>query len=59
MTRACMHMIHLDFSGAMEYNNMVFLVLPILCLLLLQDFIVTIKKIRNYGKEETEEVVKP
>ncbi len=63
MTRGCMHLIHLDFQTAWDYNARVYIVLPILCSLLLVDFIKTIKKIRNYGNEpvvaETAEVTEP
>ena len=32
MTRACMHLIHLDFEGAQSYNALSFVVLPLLIL---------------------------
>jgi len=49
MTRACMHLIHLDLAGALGYNKLAFIVLPILCGLLLKDFSDTIKKIRSFS----------
>lgn len=48
MTRACMHLIHLDTVPALEYNKVSFVVLPILCVLLVRDFVQTIRRIRNY-----------
>lgn len=36
MTRAMMHLIHFDFSGAAEYNKLVFVVAPVLGVLWLQ-----------------------
>ncbi len=50
ITRACMHMIHLDFKTAEQYNKLVFIVLPILCGLLLAEFLRTINIIRKYDK---------
>jgi hypothetical protein len=52
MTRACMHMIHFDFAGAWQYNKLSFVVLPILCGLLLDDFIKTIKNAKKAGERE-------
>lgn len=51
MTRGCMHLIHLDFKAAWDFNEKAFVVLPIMCGLLLAEFIKTIKRIRNYGNE--------
>ncbi len=56
MTRACMHMIHMDFQGANHYNWLSFIVLPILCGLLLADFINTVKKIRSFNTIKQPEV---
>jgi len=36
MTRAVMHLIHLEFSKALEYNKLVILVFPLLTLLWLK-----------------------
>lgn len=33
MTRAIMHLIHLDFAGAAEYNKISFIVFPLLLLI--------------------------
>lgn len=49
MTRACMHIIHLDLAGALAYNKLAFIALPILSVLVLKEFIDTIKKIRTYS----------
>lgn len=50
MTRACMHLIHLDTVPALEYNKVAFVVLPILCILLARDFLQTLKRIRRYDE---------
>ncbi len=50
MTRACMHLIHLDLVPALQYNKVAFVVLPILCILLAIDFFRTIKIIRRYDE---------
>lgn len=47
MTRACMHLIHLDLGWALTYNKMSFVVLPMLSVLLLKDFIKTIKQYKS------------
>lgn len=39
MTRACMHLIHLDFEEAYAYNMMSFIVLPLLAVIWIQWFI--------------------
>lgn len=44
MTRACMHLIHLDFKGAAYFNKISFVVLPILCGLLIAELYKTIKQ---------------
>jgi hypothetical protein len=48
MTRGIMHLMHFDFQGAIEYNVLTVLVLPLLSLLwlklLLKEFGVTILK---------------
>lgn len=51
MTRACMHLIHLDLAGALSYNKLAFIVLPILCGLLVKDFADTVKKIRSFSAQ--------
>lgn len=37
LTRACMHLIHLDWAGAANYNKLSFIVLPILCGLTIEE----------------------
>ena len=50
MTRACMHIIHLDIVPALNYNKLAFVVLPIMCILLAVEFFRTIKIIRKYDE---------
>jgi len=45
LTRACMHLIHLDLGMALTYNKISFIVLPILSGLTLQEFL---KSVRQY-----------
>jgi len=52
MTRACMHLIHLDLAGALSYNKLAFIVLPILCFLLVKDFLDTLSKIRYFSNPQ-------
>jgi len=47
MTRACMHLIHLDFEGAAHFNKISFVVLPILSFLLIKELLSTIKEYQN------------
>lgn len=47
LSRACMHLVHLDIKEAAFYNKMSFVVLPILCGLLLAE---VIRSIRLYRK---------
>lgn len=47
MSRACMHLIHLDFKEAAAYNKISFIVLPILCGVLIMEFLKTYKKFKN------------
>lgn len=48
MTRSIMHLMHFDFAGAIEYNKLSFIVLPLLFLLwlklLLKEFNLKILK---------------
>lgn len=39
MTRAFIHMIHFEFAIAYSFNEIVFLIFPIVCLLVVLDFI--------------------
>lgn len=50
MTRACMHLIHLDFKAAAYFNKISFVVLPILCGLLIAELYKTIKEYRALKK---------
>ncbi len=52
MTRACMHLIHLEGAKALTYNKLSFIVLPILSGLLLKEFIDTVKLYRIVVTEE-------
>jgi hypothetical protein len=54
LTRACMHMIHLDFVTAEAYNRMVFIVLPMLCIMLAAEFVRTILRYRKLMKKQKE-----
>jgi hypothetical protein len=47
MTRAIMHLIHLDFENAFAYNMLSFIVLPLLIIIWIQWFF---KEWRIYGK---------
>lgn len=47
MTRACMHLIHLDFKNAAYFNKVSFIVLPILCGLLIAEIIKTVKEYKK------------
>lgn len=52
MTRACMHLIHLDIEGAANFNRVSFIVLPILCFLLIKEIIKTIKEYQKVRQIE-------
>ena len=54
MTRGCMHLIHLDYLKAWQYNGMCFIVLPILCGLVLADFRKTMLRLMTFYKKQTE-----
>lgn len=58
MTRACMHLIHLDFNGAAHFNKISFIVLPILCGLLIAEIIKTLKEYRKLKLREDEQKLK-
>lgn len=47
LTRACMHLIHLDLGIALTYNKMSFVVLPILCGLVFQEFFKAVKQYQS------------
>jgi len=46
MTRACMHLIHLDFEQAYAYNMISFIAFPLLCVVWVQWFIKEFKMFR-------------
>ena len=48
MTRACMHLIHLDFEEAYAYNMLSFIVLPLLAVIWVQWFIKEWRTLRNF-----------
>src|SRR5215203_3704176 len=48
MTRACMHIIHLDFIGAANFNKIAFIVFPIISILYLQYLFETFKQTNLY-----------
>ena len=50
LTRACMHIIHLDFDTAANFNKMAFIVFPIMCFLYAQEFVKTAQKSHLYRK---------
>jgi hypothetical protein len=56
LTRACMHLIHLDGAKALAYNKISFVVLPILSILLLKEFIATVKQYRSAAPGNNEAV---
>lgn len=50
MARACMRLIHLDLQGAWAYNKVSFIVLPILCYLLVIEYVKFIKQFKIVTK---------
>lgn len=48
MTRACMHLIHLNFEDAFAYNMMSFIVLPLLAVVWIQWFLREGRLFRRY-----------
>lgn len=49
LTRACMHLIHLDVEAAAQFNKISFVILPIIFFLWLRELI---KSINNYHKSK-------
>lgn len=47
MTRAVMHLVHADFSGAAQYNKLCFIVLPLLAYVWFTDLLRDIRYIRK------------
>ena len=54
MTKGVMHLIHLDFEGAWQYNKLSFLVLPLLAYVWAQSFLKNQKRLKFY-KQKAEE----
>lgn len=52
LTRACMHLIHLDIESAAHFNKISFVVLPILCLLLIKEILSTFKAYQKLKQSE-------
>jgi hypothetical protein len=50
MTRAIMHLIHLDFSGAYKFNKLAFVSFPVLSFLWAQGFLKDFKLLKNQRK---------
>ena len=48
MTRAIMHLIHLDFEEAYQYNKLSFIVFPLLSFLAGQSFVKELKYIKSF-----------
>jgi hypothetical protein len=48
MTRAIMHLIHLDFAATYAFNKLAFIVFPILSFLWLQGFLKDFKTLKVY-----------
>ncbi|MBK0404943.1 DUF2752 domain-containing protein [Adhaeribacter sp. BT258] len=47
MTRAIMHLIHLEFEAAYHFNKLSFVVFPVISFLWTQDFLKDLKLVRN------------
>ena len=48
LTRACMHLIHLEFAQAASYNKLCFIVLPLAMVLAVQWFLKEWKSFKKY-----------
>ena len=55
MTRAIMHLIHLDFKEAYQYNKLSFVVFPVLTFLVYQNLVKEVKYARTvyFSKQVT------
>jgi len=51
MTRACMHLIHLQFEEAYAYNMLCFIVLPLLGVIWVQWFLKEWKRYKFYSRQ--------
>ena len=47
MTRAIMHLIHLEFEAAYQFNKLSFMVFPVISFLWAQDFLKDLKLVRH------------
>jgi hypothetical protein len=54
MTRAIMHLIHLDFKGASEFNKLAFVSFPVLSFLWLQGFRKDYNQFRAYKNQKNQ-----
>jgi Protein of unknown function (DUF2752) len=57
ITRGCMHLIHLQWQKAYDYNKLTFIVLPILCGLVVADFRKSILRYRELKMAENAKAV--
>jgi hypothetical protein len=58
MTRAIMHLIHLDFAAAYEFNKLAFITFPVLSFLWLQGFLKDFKTLKsNYNQKSGDPIV--
>lgn len=51
MTKGVMHLIHLDFEGAWQYNKLSFIVLPLLAFAWVQAFLKNRKRLKFYRQK--------
>lgn len=51
MTRAVMHLIHLEFKTASSYNNLSFIVLPVLCIVWVQWYLKELKLYKRFRNQ--------
>jgi hypothetical protein len=51
ITRAIQHLIHFDFATAWQYNKLCVVITPLLIILLVEEIVTSIKKIRNMSKQ--------
>ena len=51
MTRACMHLIHLDFEEAFAYNMISLVVFPLLCVIWVQWFLKEFRLYKQYRRK--------
>ncbi|MGC4059049.1 MAG: DUF2752 domain-containing protein [Chitinophagaceae bacterium] len=51
MSRACQHLIHMDFQGALFYNKLSFIVLPILMGLMIASFLKDYRRLKSVNAQ--------